>query len=490
MVAGRCFDFNRKNLNRMIADLVLQGGTIVTDTAEFVGSIAIKDGVILCIGDAAAMPQASQVVDVSGKHVLPGAIDAHVHFREPGYTHKETWETGTASAAMGGVTTVFEMPNTNPPTGTVAALNMKLEAANRQAYVDFGIYGLLGEENLDQLEALIEGGVAAFKCFMGNTFANLPAPPTGAMLEGFEIVARHGLRIALHAEDASIMARRQIKLQEAGRCDPLAHLAARPPVVAVEAVSRAAILAEWTGARIHILHVSSGDELRPLREAKARGVDITAETCPHYLLLDEQAYTDKGSLIRVNPPVREKSHQDQLWAGVRDGTIDMIATDHAPHSHEEKHRDDIWRADCGFTGVETQMPLMLTQVLAGRLTLNDYVRMTSTAPARAFGLYPRKGALLPGSDADIVVVDLEREESVDAGVLQSKGSSTPFDKVVVKGVPIHTLVRGRFVMKDRALVTAAKGTGLSVRRIQQMPPATPRNVEHTTAAIIKGGPAR
>lgn len=471
-------------MTNLVADLVLKGGTIVTDTTQYRASIAIKDGMILAIGADDAMPPTHAIVDVTGKHVLPGAIDAHVHFREPGYTHKETWETGTASAAMGGVTTVFEMPNTKPPTGTVEALNIKLEAAERQAYVDFGIYGLMGEDNLDQLEALIEGGVAAFKCFMGNTFANLPSPPTGAILEGFEIVAKHGLRIALHAENASIMARRQVKLQAAGRHDPLAHLAARPPVVAVEAVARAAILAEWTGARIHILHVSSGDELRPLREAKARGVDITAETCPHYLLLDEQAYTDKGSLIRVNPPVREKTHQDQLWKGVQDGTIDMIATDHAPHSHAEKHNEDIWCADCGFTGVETQMPLMLTQVRNGRLSLNDYVRMTSTAPARAFGLFPRKGILIPGADADIVVIDLEREEMVDSGVLQSKGSSTPFDKVAVRGVPIHTLVRGRFVMRERQLVPDAKGHGTSVRRIQQMPTPAPRNVEHTTAAII------
>jgi dihydroorotase len=211
-------------------------------------------------------------------HVLPGAIDAHVHFREPGYTHKETWKTGTASAAMGGVTTVFEMPNTKPPTGTLEALNIKLEAA-KKAHVDYGVYGLLGEENLDHLEELMDGGVAAFKCFMGNTFGNLPAPSTGAMLEGFERIAARGLRIALHAENASIMKRRQLQLQGIGRKDPLAHLAARPPVVAAEAVSRAAILAEWTGARIHILHVSSGTELGPLRDAKARGVDITAETC-------------------------------------------------------------------------------------------------------------------------------------------------------------------------------------------------------------------
>jgi dihydroorotase len=466
----------------MIANLVIKGGTIVTDRSQFRGAVAVKDGVILAIGADDAMPDALEVLDAAGKFVLPGAIDAHVHFREPGYTHKETWRTGTASAAMGGVTTVFEMPNTNPPTGTPEALKLKLEAA-KSAYVDFGIYGLLAENNLDQLEALIEGGVAAFKCFMGNTFGNLPSPPTGAMLEGFEIIARHGYRIALHAENASIMARRQDKLKAAGRRDPLAHLAARPAVVAVEAVSRAAILAGWTGARIHILHVSSADELRPLREAKLRGVDVTAETCPHYLLLDERAYTEKGSLIRVNPPVRERHHQDALWAAVQDRTIDMIATDHAPHAAHEKHKDDIWETDCGFCGVETQMPLMLTEVAAGRLSLNDYVRMTATAPATAFGLYPFKGVLQPGSDADIVVVDLDREETIDSGSLRSLGPSTPFDKTAVRGAPIHTLVRGRFVMRDRELVADAMGHGRSVRRIQTMPPATPRNVDQTTASI-------
>lgn len=466
----------------MTADIVINGATLVTDSASFAASIAIRDGLILAIGSEDAMPPARETIDAGGHYLLPGAIDAHVHFRDPGYAHKETWETGSASAAMGGVTTVFEMPNTNPPTGTVEALNLKLKAAE-SSYVDFGIYGLLGEDNLDQLEALIEGGVAAFKCFMGNTFGNLPSPPTGAILEGFEIIARHGYRIALHAENASIMARRQTKLRAAGRNDPLAHLEARPPVVAVEAVARAAILAEWTGARIHILHVSSGDELRPLREAKLRGVDITAETCPHYLLLDENAYTDVKSLIRVNPPVREKRHQDQIWQAVQDGTIDMIATDHAPHAHDEKHRDDIWTADCGFTGVETQMPLMLTQVAAGRISLSDYVRMTSLAPAKAFGLYPRKGALLPGSDADIVIIDPDYEASVDSARLQSKGSSTPFHAHAVRGAPVHTLVRGRFVMRDRALVDEAKGHGKNIRRVQQMPTAVPRNVDTTTAAI-------
>jgi len=467
-----------------IADLVILGARVVTDTASFDAGVAIKDGQILAIGEKRAMPTARETFDATGLHLLPGAIDVHVHFREPGYTHKEDWQTGTAAAAMGGVTTVFEMPNVDPPTATPEALALKQEAA-KKAHVDYGLYGLLAEDNIDQLEALIDGGVAGFKCFMGNTFGNLPSPSTGAMLEGFEIVAGRGLRIALHAETASIMARREKRLQSAGRTDPLAHLASRPAVVAIEAVSRAAVLAEWTGARIHILHISSADELRPLREAKARGVDITGETCPHYLMFDERAYIDHRSIIRVNPPVREKRHQVGLWEGLHDGTIDMIATDHAPHVPAEKLRNDIWTVDCGFPGVETQMPLMLTQVRAGRLSLSDYVRLTSTKPAKAFGLYPAKGALLPGSDADITLVDLNREDTIAAAQFQSRSKITPFEGMKVTGVPMHTLVRGRFVMKDRQIVGETRGWGRSVRRIQRMPPPQPKNSDQTLVAVTR-----
>ena len=465
-----------------LVDLVISGATVVTDTASFRASVAVEDGRIAAIGDGETMPAARETLDARDLHLLPGVIDVHVHFREPGYTHKEDWETGTAAAAMGGVTTVFEMPNVNPPTGTIEALRLKQDAA-RKAHVDYGLYGLLAEDNVDQLEALIDGGVAAFKCFMGNTFGNLPSPSTGAMLEGFEILAKCGLRTSLHAETASIIAWRQKRLERAGRTDPLAHLASRPAIVAVEAVSRAAVLAEWTGARIHVLHISSIDELRPLREAKARGVDITGETCPHYLLFDEHAYSDLRSVIRVNPPVREKHHQIGLWEGLRDGTIDMIATDHAPHDPTEKLRNDIWTVDCGFPGVETQMPIMLTQVQGGRLSLNDYVRMTSTNPAKAFGLYPVKGALLPGSEADITLVDLARSDTIAAAKLHSRGKITPFEGMSVTGIPMHTLVRGRFVMRDRKLVRETKGWGQSIAHIQRMPPPQPRHLDQTMAAV-------
>ena len=469
------------------ADLVITGATLVTDTAAFAASVAVRDGRILAIGAPGAMPPARETLDAGGLHLLPGAIDVHVHFREPGYTHKEDWGTGTAAAACGGVTTVFEMPNTDPPTATPEALAAKLAAATAKAHVDFGLYGLLGEDNIGHLPALIAGGVVAFKCYMGNTFGNLPSPSTGAMLEGFEIVAPSGLRISLHAETASINIRRERMLRDAGRHDPLAHLAARPAVVAVEAVARAAILAEWTGARIHILHISSADELRPLREARARGVDVTGETAPHYLLLDERAYHGVGSIVRVNPPVREQHHQAALWQALGDGTIDMIATDHAPHTPEEKQRNDIWQADCGFPGVETQMRLMLTQVAAGRLALTDYVRLSSTAPARAFGLYPAKGALLVGSDADFALVDLRRAATIRAADLHSRGRITPFEGVPVRGVPVHTLVRGRFVMRDGTLVEATRGWGRSVRDRQRMPPPVLRHRDPTIAAATGQG---
>jgi dihydroorotase len=467
----------------MNVDLVIRGGQVVTPDAVFPASVAIKDGVIVAVGADELMPAAREVLDARGMHVLPGAIDVHVHFRDPGYPHKEDFASGTAAAAFGGVTTVFDMPNTIPPTGTADALAAKQKMAAEKAHVDFGLYGLLGEDTIANVPALIEGGVIGFKLYMGNTFGKIPSPSTGAMLEAFETVASTGKRVSLHAETNSIMERRETQLRAAGRTEALAHIASRPAVVAVEAVSRAAILAEWTGARIHVLHISSAEELRPLREAKARGVDVTGETCPHYLMLSTDDYARLGGVIRVNPPVREARNQEPLWAALADGTIDLIATDHAPHAIEEKTRNDIWTVDAGFPGVETQMPLMLTAVNAGRMSICDYVRLAATAPAKIWGLYPKKGAILPGADADIAIVDLAREWTIDDAKLQSRAKITPWNGARVQGLPVHTLVRGRFVMRERQLVPQTRGWGRSVHAIQRMPPRRVRNAEQTTAPI-------
>lgn len=473
-------------MSRTTADLVITNGKIVTPDSVFDGAIAIKDGKVLAVGEASAMPPAAETFDAGGMHILPGAIDDHVHFRDPGYPHKEDWESGTAAAAFGGVTLVFDMPNTIPPTADGATLAAKHKIAASKAHIDYGLYGLLGDENLATVPELVEGGVIGFKLYMGNTFGKIPSPDTGATLECFEVAAATGKRVSLHAENNEIMERRQKRLMAAGIKDQWAHLAARPNVVAIEAVSRAAILAEWTGARIHVLHISTAEELRPLREAKARGVDITGETCPHYFLLSTEDYARVPGIIAVNPPVRQKQNQQPIFDALVDGTIDVIATDHAPHAYEEKTRNDIWTVDCGFPGVETQMPLMLTQVNAGRMTISDYVRVSAHNPACIWGLYPRKGALLPGSDADIAIVDLSRDHVISDAETRSRSKVSPWDGYKVKGLPMHTLVRGRFVMKDRKLVLATKGWGRSVHAIQAMPAPVVRNAEHTIQAITHG----
>jgi dihydroorotase len=224
-----------------------------------------------------------------------------------------------------------------------------------------------------------------------------------------------------------------------------------------------------------------------LSEAKARGVDITGETCPQYLFLSTDDYARFGGVIRVNPPVREKRNQEPLFAALADGTVDMVATDHAPHSVEEKTRSDIWTVDCGFPGVETQMPMMLSEVAADRYSVSDYVRWSAANPAKIWGLYPRKGVIQPGTDADIAVVDLNREWTIDNARLQSLSKITPFHGRRVTGLPIHTLVRGRFVMKDRTLVAGTRGWGRSVHTIQQMRQAETRNTDNTMSAIVKAG---
>lgn len=466
-----------------MADLVIHGGIIVSPDAEVAASLAIRDGKILAIGEPDSMPPTRETLDATGLRILPGAIDVHVHFRDPGYPQKEDFASGTAAAAFGGVTTVFDMPNTLPAITDADSLAAKHKIASAKAHVDYGLYAVLGEDSLPNIDPLIEGGVIGFKLYMGNTFGRVASPTTGAMLEAFELVAPTGKRISLHAETNSIMERREARLRATGRTDTLAHLAARPAVVAVEAVARAAILSEWTGARIHVLHISSAAELRPLAEAKARGVDITGETCPQYLLLSDADYAELAGVIRVNPPVREATNQDPLWQALVDGTVDMIATDHAPHAPEEKTRADIWTVDCGFPGVETQMPLMLTEVARRGASIRDYVRWSAENPAKTWGLFPRKGALMVGSDADIAVVDVNRSWTIDDALIQSRAKISPWHGREASALPIHTLVRGRFVMKDRVLQEDTRGWGQPVHALQSMPAPEPRNTDATMAAI-------
>ena len=469
------------------ADLVINNATVVTETATFAASIAVQDGRIASIGSAESMPHAAEVIDATGLHILPGVIDVHVHFREPGMTHKEDWETGSRAAAMGGVTTVFEMPNTDPPVDSVSNYAVKRRLASEKSVVDFGLYGVLLENNLAELEPLANAGVIGFKLFLGNTTGNLPCPSDGALLEGFEILSRLGKRLSIHAENSPILFWREDRLKAAGRNTPRDHLLARTDVVALEALSKSCVLAEWTGARIHIVHESCAGSLPYIRFFKERGVDVTVETLPQYLWLSvEDQEGERGRVMRMNPPIRERAQQSPLCDALASGLVDMIATDHAPHTPAEKEGRTIWDIACGFPGVETQLPLLLTLVNRGAMSLQRYVQASSAAPARAFGLYGTKGCIAPGADADLVLVDLTRQETLSAARLHSRGKVSPYEGMTVTGWPVATLVRGRPVMRD-GQITAAPGWGEEVR--QTMPAPDPRNVETQLATLCGDAPA-
>jgi len=449
-------------VSRKLVDLVIHNGALVSPTEIVEQSLAVDNGIVVAIGASAAMPPARETIDAAGLHIIPGAIDVHVHFREPGFSHKETWTSATKAAAVGGVTTVFEMPNTSPPTATADAVTQKLAIASRQAAVDFGVYGYIGEHNLGGLKSMAEAGAVSFKLYMGSENALVPCPPDGAILDAFSIIAELGIRCTVHSENTPILQWRGEKLQRAGRIDAAAHLEQHSDIAAIEGVSRTGIFAEWTGCKVHIAHENSRHSLPHIRFAKQRGVDMTVETCPHYLLLT----TDDGkrlgeNFLRVKPPVREPGHREPLWDALFDGTIDIISTDHAPHLPAEKSRDVIWDCAPGFPGVETSMALMLTQVSRGRMTLCDYVRMACAAPARSFGLYPRKGVLAEGADADIVFVDMKKRGTIEGASLHSIGNATPFEGFEVVGMPVRTFVRGRTVAKEGKAVDAA-GWGRNV----------------------------
>jgi len=465
----------------MTADLVIRNGLIVSPEGTTCADIVVEDGRIAAIGTWERTPRSREVFDAAGRHVLPGAIDVHVHLRDPGMTYKEDWGTGTAAAAVGGVTTVFDMPNTDPSTATVAALQVKREAAGRLAHVDYGIYGVLDGTSIDNIETLIEGGVIGFKCFMAESTGELPTPDDGIILEGFERLAKSGVRCSVHAENAAIITRRRDKLQAVGRSDPHAHLASRPSICEVEAVSRAILLAEWTGARLHIAHESSKDALFLVRDAKKRGVDVTVETCPQYLLLDSRDIDRLGGQLRVNPPIREPGHAEALWRALIDGTIDMIATDHAPHPADEKLCCNIWDCSRGIPGVETQMSVMLTEVNRKRMSISDYVRWSAVNPAKAWNLYPQKGVIAVGSDADIVVVDMGYRGAIDQARVHSRHKFNPWHGRRVEARPICTIVRGRIVALDGIMI-GAPGWGKEVRQSKHCP--STKNAEHTTATIL------
>jgi dihydroorotase len=435
-------------------DLLVKNGTVVTTEAMVPADLAIRDGTFVAIAQPGSLAaEAAQVYDASGQYVLPGVIDGHVHFREPGLEHKEDFATGSRAAVMGGVTTVIDMPNTLPTTSTPEQVEHKRQLAESKSYCDFGLLGLVVQENVDQLVPMARAGVVGYKCFLGETIGNIPAPDDGMLLEAFAQVKQAGLRLGFHAENNQILQHLIRKLKAQGRTDPLAHVESRPAIAEVESIQRMALFARHVGTKIHIFHLSSKEGLAMIDEWRARGVDVTCETGAHYCFLTSDDMPSLGAMLRMNPPVREPGHGDALFQGLVDGRVNAIATDHSPHTLQEKLNDDIWKATSGFAGVEISVRLFLTYgVNAGRLTLPQFVRATSDGPARTWQLYPTKGAIRVGSDADLTIMDLDRAGVIDAARLHGKNSHTPFQGHRTRGEAVATIVRGQLVMRDGELL--------------------------------------
>jgi allantoinase len=447
--------------------LLIKNGQIVSPASTIRAHLIVDGGKVAGVMSRDDnLPDAQTVIDATGLYVLPGLIDPHVHFRAPGLEHKEDFNTGSQAAVAGGITTVIDMPNVVPPTATVAGLHAKLDSAAGKAYCDYAVYAVLMQGSLPHIRPLADAGVCGYKVFMGETVGKIEPPSDGEMIDQWRVVAETGLRCGVHAEDDSILAYHRKRLQDAGRADPLAFLESRPPVAEAEAVQRAVLFAREAGSKLMIHHLSSKQGLEVVRRAKQDAdVDVRAETGPHYLLFDGRDMVRKGlgSLLRVNPPVRESEHGEALFDGLLDGTIDVIGTDHAPHTREEKMYDDrmgdIWKSVSGLTGVETNVRVMLTVVNAGRMSLNLYVKVQSENAARAWNLWPRKGNLGLGADADVTIVDMNRTGVIDEEKLHSKNKVSPWHGWQVKGMPVYTIVRGAVVARDGEVVYQGRPPG-------------------------------
>ena len=451
----------------MRAELLVRGGTLVTADEVRPADLAVAGGRVLAVLPAGAACEAETTLAAGGKHLLPGLVDCHVHFNEPGRAHWEGFATGTAAAAAGGVTTIMDMPlNSSPPTLDGVALRLKQDTVRDLALVDYALWGGLTGENLASLPELEAGGVVALKAFMCNSgLAEYPPVDDAALYEALLHTAATGTLVGLHAENECLTAHFGRREQDAARLGPDAWAHARPGFTEEEAVQRALLLARETGARVHFVHVSTPAAVRAVSRAKTEGVRATLETCPHYLSLTDDDLVRLGAIAKCAPPLRPAAVVDELWQAVLAGEIDCIASDHSPCSPDEKDkgRDNIWCAWGGIAGLQTMLPVLLTEGVARRnLPLTQLVRLTSGNPARLFGLAPGKGSLKEGSDADIAIVDLEQTWTLRAEQLKTRWPLSPFVGRTFRGLVETTIVRGQVVFRNGNVV-GSPGSGRLLR---------------------------
>jgi dihydroorotase len=437
-------------------ELILKGGIVVNHDGEGARDLGISDGRIAALGDLSEAA-AGEVIDCRGLHILPGVIDTQVHFREPGLTHKEDLESGSRSAVMGGVTAVFEMPNTQPTTTSAEALADKVARAHHRMHCDFAFFMGGTRENthaLPELERL--PGCAGVKVFMGSSTGSLLVEDDEGVRNILKVIRR---RASFHSEDEYRLNERK-HLRVPG--DPRSHPVWRDDTAALACTQRLVRLARETGKRVHVLHISTGQEMEFLRDHK----DVASvEVTPHHLTLTApDCYERLGARAQMNPPVRDRTHRETIWRGLKEGVVDVLGSDHAPHTAEEKSAA-YPATPSGMTGVQTLVPMMLDHVNAGRLSLARLVDLTSHGPARLFGI-ARKGRIAVGYDADLTVIDLKRRTTITDRWIASRAGWTPYDGITVTGWPVGTFVRGARVMWEGELLTA--GTGEAVRFLETL----------------------
>lgn len=439
-------------------DLIIKGGTCLLPHPSDQGlnprfieqqvDIAIANGRIVKIKES-INESAKQTIVANGLHVLPGVIDSQVHFREPGLTHKEDLESGTRAAILGGVTTIFEMPNTNPATTTVELFQDKLNRAKNRAHANYAFFIGAGHDNISEIGKLeLMPHCSGVKIFMGSSTGSLLVEDD-ASLE--KILGFGRRRVIVHSEDE--MRLRERKHIAVDSADVHNHPVWRDVETAVSSTTRLLKIARKTGRKIHVLHVSTGEEMDILKDQK----DIaTVEVLPQHLTLyAPDCYDRLGTYAQQNPPIREKRHLDRIWKALLDGTVDVIGSDHAPHTREEKDRP-YPSSPSGVPGVQTLVPIMLNHVHDGKLSLHRFVELVTTNPCRVFGV-KNKGQLREGFDADVTIVDLKKSKTIDNSWIASKCGWTPFHGMKVTGWPTHTIVSGKLVMENDQVVLPSQG---------------------------------
>lgn len=456
----------------MVFDTLIKGGLVVTPVELKSATVAIEGGKIAAILSPNGRATGLQTIDASGLYLLPGLIDTHVHLRDPARPDRETFETGTAAAAAGGVTTICEMPTSDPPVNTAFRLRDRAAALAPKAYVDYCLYGGAGPENIQEIDGMASAGAVAFKTWLHSPapgreseFIGLCCPSLERLPSVMAAVAKTRRIHALHCENDEVLARALISATELEGPPGLKHAVSRPLEAEDQAVRDALAIAKTTGTRIQIVHVSSPAAVRQIVEARREGVRVTIETCPHYLVLTENTLIKYGSFAKCNPPLRNASTVDELWQCVADGNIDVIGTDHCPYLPEELEagNSDIFASPPGIPGLETMLPVLLTAVAKNCLTLSQLVNLTSTRASQLFGL-KGKGRIEAGADADITIVDLKEEWVFDGAKTFSKASRNAkfFDGTRFTGRVAETWIRGHRTYV-RGSVEGSPGRGRFVR---------------------------